>query len=110
MSQYNEELDWDSSELRDYCNQVEAEYQATLATEPAVERFAYVSFVSKSKGRGRRRRNWLEVELVRDLGYPYVRWQSWEQVSWDEVITEIYPEWHSVDAERKLHHMIRKYC
>ena len=56
-------------QTQEYYRQIEAEVaKETLAQDPVYRRFRYVSFVSRSKGRGRRRRHWKEVELVLDTG------------------------------------------
>ncbi len=55
------------------------------------ERLKSVSFVSKSKGRGRKRRDWREVTLIHDTKEPG-RWRDYGKFPFDTVATEVLPE------------------
>ncbi len=78
---------------------------------PVSRDFTLHSFTSRSKGKGRQRRNWKEVELVkyRDSGY-----RSWHRFPWDTVSTEALEEYAANrgghDAERELMKQVREHA
>ena len=98
--------------MTSYEQQVEDElYQELLQQDPIYQRFIYVNFVSKSKGRGRKRKHWEEVELIADLDEPNrpPRYYSSKKFPWDTKATEALPDVAKDLAENKLMRRIRGY-
>jgi hypothetical protein len=60
----------------------------TQQCDPVFERFKYISFFSRSKGRGRKRKVWEDVELISiSAGH----FQSFNKFPFDVYATEIFP-------------------
>jgi hypothetical protein len=101
------EGDLGESEFEAYWAAVEAEVAEELRLQdPVRQRFRYVCFVSKSKGRGRKRRNWVEVELVSESNGK--RWTSFDKVPWDCKATEVFPNQDPREVERMLMDQVRR--
>lgn len=85
-----------------YYKALEAEIEAELkAQDPVHQRFKIVRFVSKSKGRGRRRRNPVEVELIHDM-HNFGRYNSISKFQFDGIATEVLPMIHKADVEQEF--------
>ncbi len=83
---------------------VEAEVKAT-DNRLIDQRLKKVHFVSKSKGRGRKRKQWEEVLLINDSDDRRGpdRWTSYKKFSFDTVATEVLPHIHDgLEAEAML--------
>lgn len=77
-----------NEDYEDYCNRVEAEARAeTDRNNPVRQSIRYVYFTSKSKGRGRKRKHWVEVELVSYRGGPF---KLWHKFPFDVCATECF--------------------
>lgn len=63
-------------------------WQESLHSDPVYQRFHYRQFVSKSKGRGRKRKHWKEVELVNDVNKGIRKWFTWDRYPFDDAATE----------------------
>lgn len=74
--------------------------------DPVKRRFLYISFVSASKGRGRRRKRPVEVELVNDVHEPS-RWVSFNKLKFDTLATEVYVGSDGEGLEAKLQRDLR---
>jgi hypothetical protein len=72
-------------------------------TDRVVKNVGYKYFVSRSKGKNRRRKHWKEVELFRFQA----GWHLQHKFHFDDVATELMGE--AADGEKLLEH-IRQYC
>lgn len=83
---------------------MEAEVLVEFAqTDPVIRNVGYVNFLSRSKGRGRKRRKWLEVELFRyQLG-----WHLSHKFAFDEIADELIDEVMDADEFR---HYVQQHC
>ena len=59
--------------------------QECLQSDPVYRAITYVGFVSKSKGRGRKRRNWKEIKLLKYNG----NFHLWHNFPFDVYASEI---------------------
>lgn len=92
------------NELLEYEARVEAEVLAELAqTDPVIRNVGYVNFVSRSKGKGRRRRNWTEVELFRYQ----TGWHLPHKFAFDIIADELIGE--TMDAD-EFKHYVQRHC
>ncbi len=81
--------------------EVEAEIRAYEWYLPG-KRLKKAYFVSKSKGKGRKRKHWEEVLLIHDDATPG-KWTSYQKFPFDEVATEVLPHIHDgLEAEAML--------
>ena len=84
--------EWQKSVLKEVLKEVKAQSSVD-------NHFKYVRFVSKSKGKGRKRKHWAEVELVKYNGSGCYR--SWEKFPFDVYATKVLPgweEWKAIEA------------
>ena len=70
--------------------------------DPIFRRFDRKYFVSRSKGRGRRRSHWKEIILIHDRYNPISRFTSAHRFKFDVVASEVFPSLTGLDAEAKL--------
>lgn len=95
--------------VTDYYAQVEAEVEAeTHTSDPICSRYRYITFVSKSKGRGRKRRHWEEIELVHDT-YAHII-TSWHKYPFDVYATEVLPYLPKDQVDKILMEHIRNHA
>lgn len=95
----------------EYYRQCESEAEREcLLSDPVYQRFRYVCFVSRSKGRGRKRKHWQEVELVRDC-WNGVNYREFARYPWDRIASEMYPQAaDDIEAEKRLVNRVREIC
>lgn len=88
-------------------------YESQIATEVLAEteahdfingRFTYVIFVSKSKGKNRKRSHITEVELISDKQECARRFYSWNRFPFDTKATDVYADTtlDGLEAEARL--------
>jgi hypothetical protein len=95
----------DEAEYQAYCFQAEAEAAAEVrANDPVCRRFRCICFVSKSKGR--RRRRWKEVELVHDRYRG--TYTSYDRYPFDAVASEVLPYIDRTEVTRVLMDRVRQ--
>lgn len=87
-------------------------YEIQLAAKrdhPIWQQFRYKCFVSKSKGRGRKRTTWLEIELVQRKGSK--TWRSFSKFPFDVYTSETMGKRYAgLKQEMKFPSMIRKFA
>lgn len=90
---------------REIEREIIAQVRAELAgDDPTLSRLVRVSFISRSKGRNRQRRNWQEIELICDTARPErpLAYRLARCVAWDDIAKEIYPCLDGYSAERRV--------
>lgn len=94
-------------EAEQYYSELEAEIEAEARLcDPVHQRLELVSFVSRSKGRGRKRKGRTEVELVHDKQSG--KYTSWDKYPFDVYGTEILPMVHPADVDEELRRRLRE--
>ncbi len=89
----------------DYEAQIEAEMLAEVETHDFINgRFTYVTFVSKSKGKNKKRSHITEVELISDKQESARRFYSWNRFPFDTKGSDVYGSTHldGLEAEQRL--------
>lgn len=74
--------------------------QEVLRQDPVYQRLRRVSFLSNSKGKGRKRSRPVEVNLVHDVWSG--RCRTWDLYPFDVYATEILPQVDPDEAEKEL--------
>ena len=86
------EYDYDSEEWREYLDECKQEFFEYERAENSAHRdIDVIHFVSQSKGKGRKRKNPVEVILIR-YRYWNNKYTSWHKFPFDTVATEIYAD------------------
>ncbi len=97
--------DASNAEYLAFCEAELAEIEAEMrAADPVRDRYELVSFVSKSKGRGRKRAKWQEVYLVNDKHAK--RCTLWNKYPFDVYASEMIPGMAKDDVEQELQRRI----
>lgn len=89
----------------DYEAQIEAEMLAEVETHDFINgRFTYVIFVSRSKGKNRKRPHITEVELISDKQESARRFYSWHRFPFDTKGSDVYASTRldGLEAEARL--------
>ena len=94
------------SKTQQYYQELEASVETELRLQdPVAQRLKLIYFVSKSKGRGRKRKHWEEISLVQD------KWNgkctSLDNYPFDVYASEILPG--VLDAEAELRRRLYDY-
>ncbi len=83
-------IDYEDPEYLAYCAEVEAEIAAEIGPyDPVRMRFGYINFVSKSKGKNRKRKFWEEIELVYDKHTR--KHTTFDNYPFDRISSEVLP-------------------